>query len=160
MTKERLPWLTAFTILFWCLVQSYEMFIAWRQAPFERASWLLWLVWIVPILYFWIILPEDVKSEVIPNAYLQFIALGCVLLGQMGSLNAIKYVGLACAFASFMPWKMLYIPWLAGSLAWMPVAGWLSSHWPFWIGYAIRLAVIAAVVFWVLLDLKKYQKGI
>jgi hypothetical protein len=44
-------------------------------------------------------------------------------------LNALKYVGLALALSSFLPWHPILIIWILGAISWMPALGWVGSHY-------------------------------
>lgn len=128
MTKKAL--LLAFAILAYCLINSYELFNSWIHAPYEKMSWILFLIWCFPLFLIWTIkFAKSPTAELRINFFFLWGALSLTLFGVIGSLNAFIFFGLALAIASFFPWGWPTLIWLCGSLAWMPAIGWIGSHY-------------------------------
>ena len=117
----------ALCILIYALWNSLELFHSWIGAPYERFSWIFFLLWCAPLVYYGILQWQE-KKTICLNIPLLWISLFLSFIGLLGDLNAVKYWGLAFALASFMPWGSLLIIWIAGSISWMPAIGWLGSH--------------------------------
>ena len=109
----------AIAILLYCSISAFPLFQAWWGSPFERLSGLAFLIWIAPLLMY--------RMQ---NPSLLFLigATLATLLGTLGSLNTLKYLGLAFAIASFAPKGWAFPFWLLSAIAWMPAFGWLSAH--------------------------------
>ena len=132
-----LPSPVALAVCAYCAWQSRDLVGAWRNAPFDRLAWLVLAAWCAPIVWRRCRPRESGESSVL-------LALGvtCALLGTLGSINAIKYLGLALALAGLLPWAWAHIVWIASSAAWMPAFGWLvGRHCPDWVLVA-RLSVV------------------
>lgn len=143
MTK-RSHYILALLILAYCFLNSLDMVHAWRNAPYEQFSWLIFLVWCLPLMYYWIGKSDKMTNETPLNSILLWGALSASLLGTLGSLNAVKYVGLAFALASFIPWNPILFVWIAGAISWMPVVGWVGSH--YFPGYVFGMRLVIALV--------------
>jgi len=147
----------ALAITGFCLWQSSDLFSAWRHSPFDRLGDLAFLVWTIPLLW-------SLKTP--PTAFplgLGTLALAVCFLGGLGSLNALKYIGLALALvslagrASQRPWF-----WLGASIAWMPSLGYLlqialgrSSLNLSWAIAAVRLGLASAAAAWMILEIRR-----
>lgn len=115
MTKN----LVAVAVIVYCLVSSLTLFQSWQSSPFERLSALAFLLWLSPLL---------IKREKTPSLFFLYSGLFITLLGSLGSLNTLKYLGLALSIASFAPWGVGMAIWLFSAIAWMPVFGWIGTH--------------------------------
>lgn len=121
--------LLALLILAYCTFNSREMFDSWLFAPYERMSWLLFLIWVLPLLVFLYLKWTGKESSPLKiNSLFLWGALLSTLVGIIGTVNAANYIGLALALASFMPWNWLVPIWVVGALSWMPAIGWIGSH--------------------------------
>lgn len=116
----------ALAIILYCAVSSLPLFQAWWDSPFEKLSWIAFLVWIAPLL---------IHRAQTPSWICLAGALLATLLGTIGSLNTLKYLGLSLSLASFAPMGWAFPLWLLASITWMPLFGWLSAH--FFSGFAI-----------------------
>ena len=142
-----LPSPVALAICAYCAWQSRDLVGAWKGAPFERLAWLALAIWCVPILW-----RRAHSRETGESSILLVLGVVCALLGTLGSINAIKYLGLALALAGLLPWAWAHILWIASSVAWMPAFGWLvGRHCPDWVLVARLLVVIPLVLLTVVL---------
>ncbi len=119
----------SFAILLFCLWSSSDLAAAWRNSPLDHWGWLAFAIWLAPLS-----LPEPALLES-PTQSSQPIllgsALGLTLAGGLGSLNALKYIGFACAVVGLKSGRGSSAAWLAGSICWMPMFGYAISHvWP------------------------------
>lgn len=109
----------AFAILLYCVLSAFPLFQAWWYSPFERLSWLAFLIWVAPLAF---------QRAEIPSSLFLICAVCATLLGTLGSFNTLKYIGLACSIASFAPIGWAFPFWLLSAIVWMPLFGWLSAH--------------------------------
>lgn len=126
--KWRYPPLIVFLIAAYCAWNARSLISGWIDAPYEKQVWFIFFLWGMPLLYFWVANPPQSYAG---NPWLIGIALSLSFVGHAGSINMLKYLGLACALAAFLPWRMELLVWLASSIAWMPAFGWLASHFYF-----------------------------
>ncbi len=133
-------------ILLYCSWNAADLLIAWQTASLERFSWLLFLIWLLPLFYMF---KYPLRKE-IPYAWLLLSGLLLTFIGSLGTLNMLKYMGLAATSASFLPWKTSNIFWLTSALVWMPAFGWWSSHYILEGLFAIRLILILLPTSWTL----------
>jgi hypothetical protein len=148
LMKPKLNIILALIILLYCLWNSADMFKSWVSAPYERFSWLFFLLWLLPLIYLWILKSTGKWAGGLPvNNFFLWAALIITLLGILGNINAVIYVGLAFSMASFMPWGPFLLIWLAGSISWMPAFGWIGSHYFPGFVFLFRLLIVIAATF-------------
>ncbi len=114
-------------IIGFCAWQSTPLGDAWRSSPFDRFGWLAFVIWAIPVFC-----PASVETRLplrpTQHTALQGSALALALLGSLGSLNGLCYIGLACSMAALCPWGPRTAVWLAGAISWMPVFGYAMSQ--------------------------------
>lgn len=156
MKETRGTKLLAIAIASVCAASSWSLFAAWRYAPLERYSALVFLVWATPLILYLIFWSQ--KFERRWNELAFYLALFCVLVGQLGSLNAIKYIGFSFALAGFLPPLLAAYFWAIAGVAWMPISGWVGSHYfpeQLWL---IRFLTAAAAAGIVTVNLWRHKK--
>lgn len=136
LARNRGAWLRAgMAKLPWpgLILLAYGMFAArglidtWRVAPYDRLSWLAFLIWLLPL--FW----PGATSLPAPRRFTRrqggLLFAGCLvfLAAAAADVNALNHIGLAIVLASFQRRDSGWI-WLMGAAAWMPLAGWLGSR--------------------------------
>lgn len=126
-------WAPALAILLYCLISSFPLFEAWWNSPFEKLSWIAFLVWIAPL---------TIQRASEPSFILLAFAVGATLLGTIGSLNTLKYIGLGFSLASFAPRGWAFPIWLIAAITWMPLYGWLSAHFFPSVSVPLKLGVV------------------
>lgn len=109
----------ALAIVAYCVFSALPLFQTWWNFPTEKFSWLGFIIWLVPL---------GLARAKQPSVLFLCLALVATLLGTLGSLNVLKYVGLACALASFVRWSWAFPLWLLSALVWMPVYSVLGAH--------------------------------
>jgi hypothetical protein len=141
--------LLSFAILIYSAFNSLELIQAWKKAPFEKHVWILFLIWLTPLVWTLGNFRNNVNHTFYNPLFLG-IAIFFTFLGVIVSMNALKYIGFAFSLASFVPMHWAAFPWLISSVAWMPALGWMGSrYFPNWV-FEIRLfIVLAGVVCWV-----------
>jgi len=139
-------------ILAYCVWNAKDLIQSWFQISlYEHYSWIILAVWLLPWLYFWLIAARS--GERVINSTLLGAALLLSLLGRIGALHLLSYIGLALALAAFVPWSVSTFIWLVCSITWMPVSGWAASHLALnYIRYlfVVRLVIAAAASFWLI----------
>jgi len=120
------PWLEL-AILVYAGSRCHTLFDTWFTNPFDRLGWLAFALWILPI-------GIHAQSTGLPFAgsgrlrpWLLGAGVGLICLGDVGTLNAIKYVGLALIFVGFAPRAGRWL-WALTAVAWMPALGWVASR--------------------------------
>ena len=130
------------------LWRSTVLLEGWRNAPLERAAWVMFLVWLVPLsVFLWREWSSPSNSQTARPIWPFVPALVLTLVGTLGSLNALCYVGLAFALVGLTGWSWKHWLWLATAVSWMPVFGWLAQGLGLNLLFAVRLAVAVAGVF-------------
>ena len=112
------------------------------------------LVWLSPL---WLLTRGSVEQQMDPRQK-RFLSVAClfVLLGEMASMNAIKYGALTFAIIGLVPWQPIVLAWLAGAICWMPVFGYFASKFLSYsrtnkfiiLGTRIGIALIVVGIIW------------
>jgi hypothetical protein len=153
-----LPSFIAFAIIIYCAWNASELLDSWWGAPYEHFSWILLLIWCFPIILFWFPGSPFHTSKPTCEPILLGLALIVSLIGVLGSLHAVEYLGFALALASLIPWSLKLIGWVISSLGWMPVLGWLGSHYFSQAVFIVRACIVILGVASALYTLK-YEKS-
>ena len=120
------PWLE-FAILGYAAWRCHGILDTWFANPFDRWGWIAFALWILPIGFY-------AQRSGLPRAgsgrlrpWLLGGGVGMIFLGDAGSLNALKYLGLALILTGYSAahGRML---WAVTAVAWMPALGWLASR--------------------------------
>ena len=112
-------WLLPILILIYTAFNSKELINAWINAPLDWLGWLPFTVWLLPLCF--------VGRSNIHYPFL-WIAVIFSLLGDMSSLNALRYLGFSSAIAAWAPLSWGTVVWWISSVAWMPAFGWFGSR--------------------------------
>ncbi len=115
-----LRWLLPIAILLYSSWNARELVNAWIYAPLDSFGWLPFLIWLVPV---------GVNGKKPETSVFLWMALILTLLGNLGSLNALKYLGFSSAIAALLPFSWATVIWWACSIGWMPAFGWFGSHY-------------------------------
>jgi hypothetical protein len=119
----------ALVILVYCLINSISLLFVWMQLSFfEQYTWIILLVWLLPVLYYWIVHRKEAANTHQFNPFLLGGALFFSLVGNIGALNSFNYLGLALAISAFVPWTYFTFIWLFCSFTWMPGTSWFASY--------------------------------
>ncbi len=105
-------------------IRSSSLYTAWRDAPLERLSWLVLLLWMFPIFY------GFRRHAVGSQSWAFVVSVGLTLAGTVGSLNVLCHVGLAVALSGLVRPSPAYWPWLITAVAWMPLFSWATYDLP------------------------------
>lgn len=140
------PFVLALAILIYALINSVDLFSAWLEDPREKYSWIVFLIWIVPVV--WGCFTFQGEKQRYYHPALLWFAVGFSFLGEIVSMNILKYFGLACSIASLASFNIWSTPWVLSSVAWMPVFGWLGSHYLPGFYQGLRYVVASAGVAW------------
>ena len=122
----------ALAIVAYCALSALVLFQTWWNIPAEKFSWLVFIIWLTPLA---------VKRAKKPSKLLLIVALGATLFGTLGSLNMLKYIGLACALASFVTWSWALPIWLLSAIVWMPVFNILGAHYFPLVALPLKLSI-------------------
>ncbi len=124
----RRPRSVAIAICVYCMWQALDLLQAWAYSPYDRLGWAAFIIWCVPVLFFWsrqtrIPLPA-------PPGRPFFLGMGIFFsfYGTAGSLHVLNHIGLAFSIAGLMPSLKWEILWIASSLSWMPTLGWICGR--------------------------------
>lgn len=123
---KRLPCLEL-TVVGYGIWQSRNLAEAWLHSPFDRWGWLAFLIWLTPLVLSKVRAPsESRQSTKDRNCFLAGLLL--TFLGDLGSFNVSRNVGLGLILLGFAP--VQGCTWMAGlcSGAWMPALGWFGSQ--------------------------------
>lgn len=139
LNRTRLAEASAFA---YCLWHAYPLIDAWQKNSHDRFGWIALLIWVLPTAY-----GSSQRKASQRDSIPLFLTLALTLsfLGEMGSLNALKYAGLSLAFAGLTPTRLPHhIFWILTSVSWMPLIGWIGSHWFPTIIIPVRLMIAMA----------------
>jgi len=127
--KKLSPWFIAVGIFLYTGWHASDLSYAWKSTPVERYSGILLFIWSFPIILYWLgALFFSFKRRPFPQ-FLLWGALITTLLGVIGKLNALQYLGFSLALAAFLPFSWATLPWIGCALSWMPALGWLGLHY-------------------------------
>ncbi len=112
-------------VVLFCLWQADGLLGEWENTPYLNYSLLAFFSWIIP-LAIW--LPKAIQIYGKPTCTLPLLFLGllCSAFGMLGSLNALKHIGLLFALAAFLPINLPFFIWAVSALAWLPAAAYFS----------------------------------
>jgi hypothetical protein len=106
-------------VLAYALYEAKDLWFAWNHSPFDAFGWMAFAIWIAPVF-----VPRE--KQVYEPVFVM-AGIGLILLGQMGELNLLKYLGLAAILAGLQAFKKGREVWLFCSLSWMPLFGYFLS---------------------------------
>jgi hypothetical protein len=149
MKATRQSWLVALAVTAYCAWQARDLLATWPPAPFDRAWWLAFLIWLLPLVW---ARGRARAPGGEPAPALLGAGLGFAFLGAIVSLNALCCAGLACAVVGLVPWSPRNLPWLAASAAWMPALGYALSSLDAAPVVWIRLGLALGGVVWMALS--------
>lgn len=146
--KIRHSSLIAFAILLYAAWNASELFIGWSQPHIEKYSWIVFLIWAIPLPLYWLLPKRNYRPF---HPILLWSALLVTFFGVIGSVNAVLYLGFAIALAAFLPFQWNIFPWLFSALSWMPAFGWLGLHYfpDYLLGARFLLAIFGATL-WII----------
>lgn len=113
MDVER-PKLIHYAILVFTSLISFRTF----QAPS-----ILFLLWLIPIPFYWLFRPEPYKSSYL----LLYGSIALATLGILTDMNILKDLAQALSLASFIPFSSFSLLWLLGSFFYFPSTPWLLN---------------------------------
>ena len=125
MNQVRRPSAIALAIIALCAWQSsFHLIGAWRDDPQNHLGWLAFLIWLSVAIY---LLIRPTTGNETASFVLLGMGLTLCVLGMLGSVNVLRYLGLGCAIAGMNPWSWKLLPWLMVSVVWMPAFSVLAS---------------------------------
>lgn len=142
--------LPALLILLYCGWNARELLTSW-QGRVEIGGSIAFLLWILPIVDTWLIR----KKVIQPNISMLMMALVISLIGVLGSVNLVKYIGFAAALASFVPFTWMALPWWLSMLTWTSAFGWFSLHFFPHQAQVIRCVIALFASIWMIYFLRK-----
>ncbi len=102
---------------------SRSLYSFWRDDPYGHTGWIAMLIWLSPLL------AKPIRLAKGSDALL-LIGLACTLLGHVLEIHAFHYAGLALIAGSAAGWHAGTLVWVAASVCWMPVLGYLAKAAP------------------------------
>ncbi|MEW6159417.1 MAG: hypothetical protein AB1813_18475 [Verrucomicrobiota bacterium] len=114
-------WLSS-AILVYCAWQARDLLSAWRHSPFDAFGWVIFLIWLIPAAA-----GAFAVTRTRFNLLMATAALVLSFVGELGSLNFLKYWGLASALAAWGRFSWAHCLWWISAAAWMPFFGWMTS---------------------------------
>lgn len=137
--KNLRPKLIEGAVVAFCIWQAADLPHNWLSFPFLHLSWLAFLLWIVPIILYWIPLGATQEKQTTP--LLLWLALLSSLIGMLGSLHALQHVGLVLALAAMMPWtSWLSVIWILSAIAWLPATTY------FFVNFSLQTVTIGRLI--------------
>ncbi|MES2706234.1 MAG: hypothetical protein V4726_06465 [Verrucomicrobiota bacterium] len=138
--QERLAGIAAWLYAVW---QSRDLSHAWMDSPYDKAGFLAFLIWCLPVL---------LKIWRESPMRMGWFAAGVLisLAGSIGELNFVKYAGLAVVTCGFLPPGRVSWVQLAGAVCWMPLLGWVISSGGVTAVNSLRVITALVTVFVVL----------
>ena len=133
-------------VLLYCILQAHNLPLAWLNTPHLKGAWAAFLIWSLPLIGY------GTRSAA---AQPLFAAVAATLLGVLGSLNALKYAGLALALLAFVPQRPGNLFWLATAIGWMPASAYLARELSTGQAAFARLLLVSIGSAWELLLLRR-----
>jgi len=139
-------------ILLYTGFYASQLLTAWGTR-IESFSWIYFLIWIAPVLLQWVKFPNS------NNPYFLLIGIVLTFMGNIGSINTLRYLGFGAAIAGTVPWRSCMIPWLLFSVIWIPAVGWFGIYFfPITFVNLIRLSLISIASIWYIYKLLHLEK--
>jgi hypothetical protein len=154
--KIRYPTLIEGIALLFALSMQWNLLESWIDSPYERGSWLPFLIWLSPLIAYRLGMLGRPAPEQI-NTWLIFGGIVLLLIGSAGSVNTFKNLGFAVTLAAFIPLNRGHLLWLPAALSWMRVVGWLGSYYLGGATLAFRLLCVIPCTAWMFYVLWKEE---
>jgi len=139
---SRRPFLIGAAVVIFCAVQCRWLLSAWLHSPFDHLGWVVFGVWLCPIVFGFFR-----SGPTKPAEWLLVAAAGCSLVGAGLDFNALRNIGLAVSLAAFLPSPApRALLWAGVAVAWMPVFGWLGSSFGLVAVLALRFGIICVAL--------------
>ncbi len=126
---------------------------AWINAPYERWSWLVLLIWLIPLSF------DRFRGMWRSAQAWQIAAVVLAALSAITDLRLLAHVGLSLLVFGASPASrrrhLSSVFWLMGAIAWMPASGWLLSSLPAAHAAWIRVVWVALVTAWTLNHMRR-----
>lgn len=116
-------------VVFYCIWNARGLLDVWMQTyVLDQSSLLLFLIWVLPVLYYWLFVRKsnDIPQQV--QASWLLLAVLASLIGNLGELSTLEYLGLAFSLAAVIPKVFMKFVWILTSFFWMPGSDWIASH--------------------------------
>lgn len=115
-----MPLIAVATILY-CAWYAKSMFTAWQTSPLDQYGWVVFALWLIPAVRWSSALSKMQEISL-------RVAIAITFLGTLAGANTIKWVGLAVAVGSLIPWSWRTMVWVFCAVSWMPTFGWPLVH--------------------------------
>lgn len=127
--KWQTPSYVEFLVFLYCVIVGAGVVNTWGDHPHMQMASLAFIIYLIPVALYWLIPSEKLKKT---TPIFQYVAITASLIGYLGSLNTLKYLGIALSLTGFVPWSIYTCVWALSSLSWMPAMAYLfksfSSH--------------------------------
>lgn len=150
---DKPPFYVAIAILIFCIWDASGITAGWVLAPYESFAWVAFIIWIFPLIYAWLIIPNR-KFPKFQTASFLFLALFFAIVGMMASLNILQHLSLAFAIGAFIPWSRGMLLWMLGAVSWIPAFGYFLSDHSVVAVASLRIAIAFLSTAWELYLLK------
>ncbi|GAB4235229.1 MAG: hypothetical protein Tsb0021_14710 [Chlamydiales bacterium] len=114
-SKRRIFVIDILSLLF-CIWQSSGLIDVWDAHPHMKGGFLAFIIWLTPLGFYWSY-PSLYTKE--PSRLLLIAGVMVTTIGMLGSLNALRYLGLALAFIGMTPLSWVHLFWLISAFSWM-----------------------------------------
>jgi hypothetical protein len=115
-------------IIIYCGWNASDLVTLGKIARLDRLDWIFFLIWFIPIPFYWFFADPNHKEGFSKNNFLLITAIAISLLGLLGSLHVMTHFALAMAFTALIPWFWQKWIWIACAISWMPSIAWLGAH--------------------------------
>jgi hypothetical protein len=139
-----LLFLVVFTL---SILSAHELFYFWIFSRVESKSWILFLIWMLPIFWYYLNLFKHKKTPTF-NIYALYATIIFTLIGVIGSLNTLCYIGFAVSFMVLLPPKPALLIWLLGAICWMPAMGWVALWYFSSYAFLARATILIICSLW------------
>lgn len=115
--KLQTPQYAELLVFVYCSLIGAGVVSTWGDHPHMQLASVAFLIFLVPVAVYWLTPSKTIKKT---NPIFQYFAIVVSTIGYLGSLNAMKYFGIALSLAGFVPWTLQTWIWMISSLTWMP----------------------------------------
>lgn len=140
----------AFLILAYTAWNARELFASMRSNV-EVGSYFSFAIWLIPIIDYRLFR----KKTTPPSNSLMILALVFSLIGVLGDVNTICFIGFSLALAAFVPFMWWGLPWIFSMVTWIWAFGYFSLHYFYDYAIYVRFSLVVLATAWMVFISRK-----
>jgi hypothetical protein len=140
----------AMIVNIFCIWEARELTSAWDAHPLMKGTPLAFLIWLAPIIFYYI---NSKKGYASCSTFFLYLALLTTAVGMMGELNILKHLGVAFSLASLIPPSFSSAVWLVTSITWMSMSAYFMRGFDFDVVMLLRLSTVTLASLWCMISM-------